>query len=46
MIVAVMEKEGITKEEARKRFYFVDTKGLVTTNRGDKLQSHKVPYAH
>lgn len=45
-IVSVMEKQcGITKEQARKSFYFVDSKGLVTNNRGDKLASFKVPYA-
>lgn len=44
-IVSIMERHGMTKEEARRRFYFVDTKGLVTSNRGDKLQSYKLPYA-
>jgi len=43
--VMVTAEEGLTLEEARKRFYFVDSQGLVTTNRGGKLQSHKVPYA-
>eukprot|EP01114_Cavostelium_apophysatum_P013495 TRINITY_DN3281_c0_g1_i2.p1 TRINITY_DN3281_c0_g1~~TRINITY_DN3281_c0_g1_i2.p1 ORF type:complete len:559 (-),score=151.85 TRINITY_DN3281_c0_g1_i2:33-1709(-) len=45
-IVAVMvQKLNITKEQARKSFYFVDSKGLVTKNRGDTLASFKVPYA-
>jgi malate dehydrogenase (oxaloacetate-decarboxylating)(NADP+) len=35
----------LTASEARKRFYFVDSSGLVTTKRGGKLQSHKIPYA-
>jgi len=47
-IVSVMVKESngkLSKEEARKNFYFVDSKGLVTNNRGDELASFKVPYA-
>jgi len=47
-IVSVMVKESqgkLAKEDARKGFYFVDSKGLVTTNRGDELASFKVPYA-
>ncbi|EPY31287.1 malate dehydrogenase (oxaloacetate-decarboxylating) [Angomonas deanei] len=32
-------------EEVMKIFYLVDTKGLVTTTRGDKLAAHKVPFA-
>ncbi|NQV19717.1 MAG: NAD-dependent malic enzyme [Armatimonadetes bacterium] len=45
MIVAGMMEEGLSKEEARKRFWFIDSKGLVTTKRGDKLAEHKVAYA-
>ena len=45
MIVAGMVEEGLSKEEARKRFWFIDSKGLVTTTRGDKLAEHKVAYA-
>ena len=40
-------KGSITKADARKRIWLVDSKGLVTSNRGvGTLQSHKVPYAH
>lgn len=45
MIVAGMVEEGLSNEEARKRFWFIDSKGLVTTTRGDKLAEHKVAYA-
>ena len=45
VIVKLMGLEGIPEHEARKKFFFVDTKGLVTINRGDKLQAHKIPYA-
>ena len=41
--VMVASDPELTVEEARKRFYFVDSQGLVTTNRGGSpLQSHKV----
>jgi len=47
MIVSTMlqEEPGLTAEEVRRRFWFVDSRGLVTSNRGDKLEVHKVPYA-
>lgn len=46
MIVGyIVARTGKSKEEARKQFWFVDSRGLVTLNRGDKLESHKIPYA-
>jgi len=45
MIAAGMVEEGYTVEKARERFWFLDTKGLVTNNRGDKLADHKIPFA-
>lgn len=45
VIVTLLKDFGISEDEAKKLFYFVDSKGLVTNNRGDKLASHKVPYA-
>mmetsp|Transcript_28012 Transcript_28012/g.54875 ORF Transcript_28012/g.54875 Transcript_28012/m.54875 type:complete len:588 (+) Transcript_28012:180-1943(+) len=46
MICALLERRhGMTNEEAKKLFYLVDSKGLVTTHRGDKLAPYKVPYA-
>lgn len=34
-------KRGLTVEEAKAKFYLVDTKGLVTLDRGDNLAEHK-----
>lgn len=40
-----MREQGMTEDEARGCFYLVDTKGLVTADRGDKLADHKVYFA-
>ena len=45
MMAAVMVEHGLTPEQARQQFWLVDSKGLVTTSRGDILAEHKVPYA-
>lgn len=40
-LISFFTTNGVSAEEARKRFYLVDTKGLVTNDRGDNLAEHK-----
>jgi malate dehydrogenase (oxaloacetate-decarboxylating)(NADP+) len=44
-IIAVLMEEGLSKAEARKRIWFVDSKGLIVKSRTD-LVEHKKHYAH
>jgi malate dehydrogenase (oxaloacetate-decarboxylating)(NADP+) len=45
LVVAAMMQEGICEAEARRRCWFVDSKGLVTASRTE-LADHKRPFAH
>ena len=45
LIVAALIDEGMSKEEAHKHCWFVDSKGLVVKSRKG-LVEHKLPYAH
>jgi len=44
-IAAVLAEEGLSPAEARKRCWFVDSKGLIVEGRGN-LTANKLPYAH
>jgi malic enzyme len=44
LFVAALMEEGLTRDEARRRIWTVDTKGLVTSNRGG-LEDFKALYA-
>ncbi|HEY9351409.1 MAG TPA: NAD-dependent malic enzyme [Acidothermales bacterium] len=43
---AVMVREGLSDEEARRRFYCLDRQGLITGDRVDSVRDFQVPYAH
>jgi len=45
LIVTGLKAEGMPKAEAKRKCWFVDSKGLVVKNRAD-LVEHKRPYAH
>ena len=45
LIVAAMGEEGLAEDEARKRCWLFDSRGLVVAGRKD-LAAHKLPFAH
>lgn len=45
LIADAMDEDGIDRNEALKRIALFDSKGLVSSTRGDKLAPNKVPFA-
>ena len=45
LLVAAMQADGLSEQDARGRCWLVDSKGLVVAERRD-LAEHKKPYAH
>ena len=45
LIVTALKAEGMPEEEARRKCWYVDSKGLVVKSRTD-LVHHKLPFAH
>jgi malate dehydrogenase (oxaloacetate-decarboxylating)(NADP+) len=45
LLVRALIEEGFSESEARRRCWFVDSRGLVVKSRTD-LAEHKLPYAH
>ena len=46
LIANALELEGIPHNQALQHCWYVDSKGLLVKNRGDKLVEHKIPFAH
>lgn len=46
LFVRALTEEGVGEAEARKRCWFVDSRGLLVKDRGDEMPAHKVPFAH
>jgi malate dehydrogenase (oxaloacetate-decarboxylating)(NADP+) len=44
-VMAYYTSRGLSEKQARDKFYLVDTKGLVTNDRGDNLADHKRIFA-
>jgi len=45
MMRDVMVREGLSREEATRRFYAIDRKGLLTEDRSASMRDFQVPYA-
>ncbi len=45
LMVPALMQTGLAEREARKRLWFVDSRGLVVAGRGN-LKEHNLPYAH
>ena len=45
LVVSALVDEGLSRDEARRRLWFVDVNGLIVKDRTDLL-AHNLPYAH
>ena len=45
VFVAALKEQGMSEDDARKKCWFVDSRGLLCAGR-DHIASHKEPYAH
>ena len=45
MVEFFIKEGGLSEDEAKRIFYLVDSKGLVTNDRGDKLPQHKIYFS-
>lgn len=47
IVDVLVASHGVDRDAARQQFYFVDSQGLVASNRGGRpLAAHKLPFAH
>lgn len=44
--LAIAKEQGVSIDEARNKIFLVDSTGLVTESRKERLQHHKLNYAH
>jgi malate dehydrogenase (oxaloacetate-decarboxylating)(NADP+) len=46
LFVSALREEGVSEMDARLQCWFVDSKGLLVKDRGDRMPAHKLPFAH
>jgi len=46
LFVSAARREGLSETAARECCWFMDSKGLLVKDRGDRLPEHKAPFAH
>jgi len=46
LVVAELVSRGVPEDDARRRCWFIDSKGLLVKGRGDTPAHHKLPFTH